>query len=497
MKKTLLAFGSFFAATILIFLVLTDRPSARSVDLPSRTVTQSERRLLATQLPEAPVFIDTIPPVPLEALRIEDLPSTPEDGSLRAAVAYKNHIIVSSNRHLLEYGRNGKLLRMTDPKTFQCPGGLTGDLAIEAEILYVACWNDGVYEIDMAANRIAYHFDASNGLENAQNLRLVLDGGTLWVGTFNGLAKIDRSKRSVRTYRDELGGHCMQYSVMPHARAHETWAVFNGDSVCGGGAARYRTDDDSWTYYGPETFAGKGAQHIDFERFIVSTRGVYATHTESAAEPGSETMLVLDSFDPDEAIWRRRDALPWNSPDPLLRFLPKPEEVTDAYAEDTPKGVVWHLRMVDGWTQLPPLERRYIAMTSIAEGQRFLLSTAGLERYGTGDAFPTLLVAQKLYGNGARFVTSDDGRYILGLADLIGDFGGDWFRTDAVVYDRVLKKGGSHVIRGQSGAAAPPAIGLLKDAEAYRLEKKASLLILFENEKAILSLDFPDQGTRP
>jgi hypothetical protein len=414
------------------------------------------------------VFVSSIPAERMANLQIEDFPSTPESGFLQSYVNYKDHVFVSSDHHILEYTSSGELVRYSDRRVFDCADGYPGDLALAGDMLYVACSNDGIYEIDLNANRILYRFSLEDGIPSVQNLRLTIDGNRLWVATFDGVAKIDRKTREVKMYRKELG--------IPHRSDNETteyynvkifrfengiWAVSESSGV-----ARYEEETDSWKEYLPEVFNQYDTSSLYFDAFVYSRSGLAMIHQD-----GGPDHYVLSLFDDISGKWNRVSDFPY-------------PEYQEKYKE------YYSLMPAKTFSMMP--DRRYYFMNPWNNEGCYLFSTSGIEKFFSGDAFPRLIAPGSIeYSSGHRLLFSETGKYLMGISDVVFEFSGKWDSSLVVIYDMENKKYFSKVIYDDrpDSLHIPPAIGAIKDPWSSSLIERDGVLSIRENEIEVLSID--------
>lgn len=422
------------------------------------------------------VFIPAIDQEHFNNLKPEDLPSTLPDGYASSAAAHKDSVFVASINHILEYNQNGDLVRYSDPKTFNCSEDLPSVITIAEDTLYAACWNVGIFEIDLLKNRMVYFFDANNGLTNLQNLFPVIDGNSLWVATVNGLFKIDRTSRIVKTYPKIFGTVCPDDNIRVFSFKNDVWAT----SLAGCGAAEYHPTDDSWTIYNPDAFNQIDLSRVDFDEFIVSDAGVFATHQD-----GGPDHNVLNRFDSTTKEWKRVMEKTWNL---FIEFLPSPDEYRDSFASTFDGVTTWGVKTANDWLALTLPDRRYLAMTSLVDDRYFLLSSLGIEQLVQGQAFPELLATQIAGNTGARILVSSKGNFVLGISDQVSERGEYWVQSIVTVYNRQTKQAFTSIIPGEGDRELPLA-GFLKDPSAFSFIEQDSTLLVTENEKKLLLID--------
>lgn len=263
----------------------------------SEKVSVSQKdRVAQEQIPAGKdVFVSAVDLKKFDDLELGDFPSTLPDGYAQSAAVYKDRVFIASINHILEYNLKGELVRYSDPQTFDCGKDLPSVIAIAGDTLYAACWNVGIFEIDLLKNRAVYLFDFNNGLTNVQNIYPVVDEDNLWVATFNGLFKIDHASQVVKAYLKIFGATCPDDNVRVFVFNNDVWAT----SLAGCGAAEYQSADDSWKVYNPAAFNQNDLSRVDFDDFIVSGSGVFAAHQDGGPEH-----WVLSKFDPTTSSWK-------------------------------------------------------------------------------------------------------------------------------------------------------------------------------------------------
>jgi hypothetical protein len=378
-------------------------------------------------------------------------------------VTYGGKQLVSSNHHILEYGADGTLTRYTDREVFDCEEGLSPVLAVAEDTPYAACWGVGIYEIDLKTETVVHLFDMSNGLQNLFNLDPVVGGDTLWVGTFDGFAAIDRGTRKVTTYRSELGGTCQSYSTRAHVAHGQAWAEIIADAECEGGAANFLHGQGTWLHYGPKSFKTVDTDRIDFDVFNVSQEGVYVVYQD-----GGPDRLVLSQ-------WSDMTG-DWNPVLPPVAYEQR-EKAYGAY-------------VTFPTYERDPNTRLYKYLTALTPEGYFALSTSGIEQLRAGERWPTLMAANPHEGTSFRLLLSADRRYVIGMSDVINEMGGEWLFSDVTVWDRQNGTSfGAKLMGDPEALLLPPGTGILKDPTLFAVQEGDGALTVTENGEAILNID--------
>ncbi|MBT7736681.1 hypothetical protein HN709_03250 [Candidatus Peregrinibacteria bacterium] len=321
-------------------------------------------------------------------LTLKDFPSV-QSGNLPEAVLWNDKIFVLSplsqmvpfGPDILEYDMRGNLLAYTDKSILECS---PNDIANIDDYLFISCMNVGVYKIDLVENQVVSFYNETNGLNNTQNLQLSADEGTLWVGTFKGLGKIDIKTDKVEFYGSELGGNCSdEPTIRVFAKNGEVWVTIIAHANCAGGASRYDSANDQWTFYSAEAFDQKNSERIDFGQFIISDDGVYAVYQDGG--PDFET---LSKFNAEKGTWEIVYQAPYvdfNSN--LSEYLPPREtysfvDVDENYRET--KSVEIY---TSKWIEVPLPVKEYVDLALI-DDTYYLLSNEGLDLFTRDDKLP-------------------------------------------------------------------------------------------------------------
>jgi hypothetical protein len=316
-----------------------------------------------------PVFLSAIPAGRFDDLKLDDLPSTMLSGQDLPIAVANNHLFRPTPRHLLEYDHSGRLVRYSDPAVFACSDGYAPRITGVGRTLYAGCLDDAVYEIDLEANRVVARYGYEAGLTNVQNFDLVSDGGVLWIGTMEGIFRLDRATREV-------------------------------------------------------------------------------TKATTTQLPPSDVSMSFFGY-----------------------------------------GEKWRVKLDDGPTDVFLADRAYLAMSARQDDRYFLTSGAGLEQYVRGQSFPELLVSASTSAVAGQVVLSDSGRYVLGLADMISDEGGEWYGTDYAVYDRQAGRGFAFRVEGDRISQSPNFDGN-RNPRPMALTERAGRLYLTRDGRGVYRVDW-------
>ncbi len=379
------------------------------------------------------VFLSSVPTDDFQNLTLKDFPST-ESLMPPKAILWKDKVFVRSTLShevsygpdILEYDLTGNLLAYTDKKILTCS---PRDMAVSGDYLFVSCMNVGIYKIDLVKNQVDYFYGEENGLKNTQNWQLTVDGETLWVGTFKGLGKIDIKTNEVEFYSgNELKGvDCMDTpATHVYARNGEVWATLTANAYCAGGASRYDSKNDQWTFYAVKDFKKRDLERVDFDQFLVSDNGVYAVYQDGG--PDFET---LAKFDSQKKVWDivyqteydrfKEDVSQYLYPtykfyEGGLKYLPPRETYDSVNIEIGEKDVkVEHLYVFYGakWIEVPFIFEEYVDITRI-DDVYYLLSNLGMDEFTELDKFPkTVATSDNIFMlDRSKSFSTEDKKYV-------------------------------------------------------------------------------------
>ena len=376
------------------------------------------------------IFLERVPSD--STVSTEDFPAHVDGGYHQSVVAYKERFYVAGMHHVLEYDAQGNLLAMTDRGQIDC----ASTLAIIGDRLYVACFNEGVYEIDLLSRSIDYKFDKSNGLTELNNLYPVADGETLWVNTFDGLAKIDSQTREVTMYRNELGVTCSSYQAKVSVYHGDVWTQVIADAVCSGGLAHYVKEQDQWEFYGPDFFNTIQRARVDFHDVILTAEGVYVRYQD--AGPDHE---ILSFFDRATETWTRLADTQYKNIDrDITPKLPLREETQTAYFNEQQNVQIWHIPVDGQWKLFPLTLHRYSTSLALGQEEMYFLTSAGLEHFRKEDRFPQVVLENPVAFTHARILTTEDERYVVAVSNDAGEMMCQVNTYAVFVYDRLAQE---------------------------------------------------------
>ncbi len=401
-------------------LLLVLNACARENSAPSEPVTFEPG--------EGAVFLTSVPFE--DAMMVEDFPDSERDGFGEAAVVWQDRLFVKSTHHIFEYDWEGNVLAYSDSALVP----MARDMALIGDSLFVASWEEGIYEVDLASNRVVNFYDAEDGLENVQNLQFAVDGETLWVGTFQGVARIDTATDEIRFYEEELNVEGSTFSSDVFAHDGDVWATVRANANSEGGASHYDAKTDTWTAYGPSAFmTDASAERVDLMNFTVSDEGVFVTFQENG--PSHE---VLQKFDPAQDTW---NTVFESSAETFMLMLPSKLPARESYSSSHYDDTAQTVSIFDDgiWKIIPAPTKTYAAI--VHEGEvYYLLSSSGIERFSKGDSFPEVIVESQVTvgpdsSTSSTFFITEDRRYLVFFVAEINQMPGAWMYAEAGVYD--------------------------------------------------------------
>lgn len=429
MKKSVILLG-----LVTIFAFGCSKAPAPSVPVVSAPEPQVDQPVSQAGVFFPGVFLTEIPKSDFKNLKLTDFPSMDGRGRLARAEVWNNRLFILGYPHVAEYNWKGEMLAYTNTAQVEC----ADDFAILKNSLFVACYNKGIYEINLESNKIVNFYDQKNGLTNLQNLQLSVDGKYLWVGTFEGVAKIDAESQKVAFYGAELKAGGTKFNARVHARNGEVWAQVIASAYSEGGASQYDYKSDTWTAYGPTYFKTKETDRIDFNQFIVSDKGIFTWFQD-----GGPHDMVLKKFDPTNDSWTTVYTADYNNFEGnVAKYLPPTESYTNSELVYSQPGASHpEMKVFDGskWQSFAFKWKQTNALVFFND-QYYLLTESGLEVLGKEDKFPKLIApSDKVYSGqspeqSALFIT-DDQKYLVFLSNDMNDMMGEWADFSIGVYN--------------------------------------------------------------
>ncbi len=422
--------------------VVTVRAPNRGVQKPTVVVPQPpvESPVVESVTKTAtPFFVDHFVSSSTE-VALSDLSSISRmDERLRSIVAYHDEVFAKDDDgRVLEFTRDGKLVAMSDPKLMNHCGN--GDFAIIGDRLYVACWGRGLYVVNLATRMLEKVYASDDGL-NALNMRLTVDGDQLWIGTFNGVYRLDTVSGKLFAYRaKELGSGCGTDETQIVANQGDVWVITTANSGCSGGAAHYSPKTDSWKFFGLTEFRSH-QDRIDFNHFFFSKKGLFAEFND-----GSPERFVLNQYDATLDAWE--PVGDWTSPEKSTiqaEYIPKDQpygiarDLGYTFTRTTIAGKAgqWdNVTFDDGTHALVP-ENVYFAIAPSVNGY-WMASTRGLEMFDPAtDRFPGNVVVGESdisTADSAVLLTTEDKREAFAVFFQMSDYDGKIYYYRVVAY---------------------------------------------------------------
>ena len=355
------------------------------------------------------VFVDRVLYDDFDDIELENFPSAELYYNWPEAEIWNNRVFLLSFPHVVEYDWDGNMVSYTNTDLVEC----STDMELVGDSLFIACREIGIYEVDLSQNRVVNLYDEKDGLVSTQNPFLASDGDILWMGTFDGVAKIDTNSGDISFYQEELGSGGTKFSADAYARDGEVWAKVIANAYSGGSASRYDYESDTWTAYGPEYFKTDSLERVDFRHFVISDEGVFVTYQDGGPEKE-----VVAKFDPEADVWDEVYSAPYTEfNENFENYLPAPETYTIYKADDERGYARFHIYKDSQWIDFPILQKEYFELVS-GDDVYYLLSNNGIDIFMEGDYLPTTLVdaEENISPNGVNyfdFFMTDDGKYLV------------------------------------------------------------------------------------
>lgn len=439
------------------------------------------------------VFLTGVPKVDFAHLTLQDFPLVDESYSILKPIVWNNKVFVNSSRYILEYDLKGNLLEYANFNSTDC----ARDLALINDSLYVACQGKGIYEIDLNANKVSYFYSQKDGLQELRNFQFAVDGETLWMGTFEGVAKIDTKTHKATVYDQELNVAGSAFGTNVYAHNGDVWAVVGGNAYNNGAITHYDKNADKWETYQVKDLKEKDLTRLDvmYGDFMVADQGVYAIFQDGGPEN-----VVLKKFDSAQKKWTTvyHDAyLQFNKG--AAKYLPPVETYRnfdyDLNAQDNSSSVFSTVRVfLDGkWISVPIVDKKYVSLSPLVKGTYYLLSAYGIDSFTEQDAFPKVLIKTPVYALevAPRFFITNDQKYVVYVAVDFQAFGGTTHAYSVGIYDTENNKFYNSEIKNEKKAENFPQIDMVNAQFSIKGQKimlsadgKRNLVIDLATKKA-------------
>ncbi len=365
-----------------------------------------------------------------ENMELVDFPTAEEYYNWPKAAVWEDRLFYLSFPHVLEYSWSGELLGYTDLDEVEC----STDMELVGDDLFVACRDVGIYQIDLNTNEVTDFYDSSDGLLSLQNPDLGHSGDVLWMGTFDGLAKIYPETGEVVFYDDELGVEG-KLGTRVFARGSEVWITITANAYSPGYAMRYDYENDSWDAYGPEDFKTESTDRIDFNNFIVSDDGVYVTFQD-----GGPSKVMLKKFNPDTDAW---DEIYFDAytefNENFESYLPAPETYKSVVYENWGYGQYVDAQIYDGdeWVTVDLDVYNFIDFVYDEVDKYYLLGSSALYSFLETDRLPEKIAdsVNIWTTNFSELFIDEENKYVVFFSAEMNEMMGTWTAMSVGVYD--------------------------------------------------------------
>ena len=338
-------------------------------------------------------------------------------GKSSVPVIWNDRLFINSLNYVQEYNLDGEMVAYVNPGL----GTQPRDLVLIGDSLFIAYYNVGVYEVNLNSNEIVYLYDTANGLEDLSNLNLAVNGEELWVGTYNGVAKIDTDSHEVSFYEES------HLSSKVYAGGGEAWVTVGSNSA----ATRYDAATDSFDVYGAADFQTGESDGSHFRRFVVSEEGAFAAYYDD--EP---KLLTLKKYNSEEKTW---ETLYTNSiSDEFYATIEEYLPAKETYMQGEYADHIFSVSYKGEWMGFDINPKEYLSIIRGDEDTYYLLSNQGLEMFGRESDLPEFLVENLVdysLPNYNLFVTEDE-KYLVSLLVDVQSYGGPkWNDFYVAAYD--------------------------------------------------------------
>ncbi len=344
----------------------------------------------------------------------------PDHSSIYGGVLHRGRLVVAGEQALHELDpRSGRLLRMSDVRQAEC----NGDLAVVGDRLFAACRPASekpdrggfrpqrLFEIDLERGGVVRVYGPAEGLRSGANFQLAADGATLWIATFDGLARLDTRTGKVSFHTADLGvgGTSFSVSQVLVDRDH-VWAALNANVYTQGGLVLFDKRAGAHRAFLPRDLM-RTPSRFDLSAWQLVPGGIEIAFRDGAAPD----RMAVKRYEHASGTWREVASIPQE----------RSSEWAARHFSAAHAGRVQTLVRKDGLVdlQLPGqraplacLGRSPMRVSPVIDGRRYVLTSASLDVVDGTLAFPELLVplgkSISVYGpvspDTARLVTDPD-----------------------------------------------------------------------------------------
>lgn len=379
------------------------------------------------------VFLNKIPVDDFENLTLEDFPTMQVYYNWPKVGIWNGRLFFLSFPHVIEYNWDGEIIAYTDLDKVQC----STDMELVGDDLFVMCREVGLYQIDLNTNQITNFYDRSDGLKSLQNPDLGHSGDVLWMGTFDGVAKIYPESGEVVFY-DDLLGIPGKLSSQLYARGGEVWVTINANAYSSGYALRYNGETDSWDKYDMTDLGTEERGRLDFDEFILADEEVFV----AVREENGPQKIVLKKFNQETDTWDEvyyAAYVEFN--ENYEAYLPDSATYEEVAYNQSSNGGFEYMEIYDGkeWVDIELDIYSNIAIVGDGTTPYYILGTDGIYSFAKKDRLP------KKVANGtnkeawayhySEFFMDAENKYVVAFSASINDMGGGWYGLSVGVYD--------------------------------------------------------------
>lgn len=387
---------------------------------------------------------------PAEQFKADDNLKRPDFADLRSAAYLGGYVYLAAFNSVVKLdATTGAIVAYSDPLLLPGPKYV-------AELggkLFVATFDHGVYQINGATERIEYHYDITNGLQDIANLEVTSDGSSIWVSTYSGVARINPTTHVVDSYTDALvpGSACQQRAVAVEVIGGHVVATLTASSACAGGISIHNTTKNSWTYFGPQQIDPKLGERIEVGAIAPSANPneLYIVSHDNKHE-------VIRKLDLATSIWTVVKTLgtSFDSSRAELDKMSPPENYAPFIFAGNPNERALNIRVrkPDGTFTATPYEKIGYSFVGTEDGVNYFTSARGLEAISTHDLAPHVLVTASRFipdVGAPRLFVSADKKFLLAYFADASAYDGSISAYKFIAYDKSKGEGFSVYIDTQ------------------------------------------------
>lgn len=332
-------------------------------------------------------------PKPLASISIHQLPNTIVSSQ---TIKIDDSLWFTAGGTIVEYNaKNGQIISYSDLSKANCDS----DIVLMNKLIYVACRTDNIddafettreidseifmghysiFKIDPSTHEILYVYNDKDGLRNRYNYDLYPDGDYLWVGTFQGVARINTKTNKVDFYEDELANTGTSRGV-DRILVDESfiWAAVGSNAYTKGGLAKFNKTTNSWEDFNPTELKDYETAYFDLEFIKTIPGGIQVAFRDGNINDYNR--LVQKTYIYKTGLWTKINEQPYTGEyhetaiDNLKTIYPQEHEY-----KLIDKSDLTQIRMPNGITYKIN-GRNNLLLSDLVNNKRYVLTNASVD----------------------------------------------------------------------------------------------------------------------